>query len=270
MITTAVALLETDGALRRRASERFRYVIVDEFQDVDAAQVRLLDLLTVDHPGFRHLAVVGDPDQSIYSFRGTSPAFIEADWPFGGEVVHLRDNYRSVSQILDASIALRDEFAMAQHAIRESASEESVDPPGETKESDRSISLRGRSNVPPIHVRHEENAADEAAGIARLVRLLLRPSADGGPGYRPRDIAVILRSVRRSGRPCEEALHAAGVPHAVGVSPNKAGGRWRPTTRSVVARHRRTRGGSHDKTVASSLTRSFYIKAVDRPGRSAP
>ncbi|HEV3310850.1 MAG TPA: ATP-dependent DNA helicase [Chloroflexota bacterium] len=222
VIATAVALLENDDSLCRRVSARFRYVIVDEFQDVDAAQVRLLDLLTVDHSGFRHLAVVGALDQSIYSFRGTSPAFIEGDWPFAGEIVHLRDNYRSVSQILDASIALRDEFAADSRTIGESALNDAEGHQDQTKDSYRPLSVRGRSNTPPIHIRHEENAADEASGIARLVRLLLRPSENGGSGYRPRDIAIILRSVRRSGRPVEEALHAAGVPHAVGVSPNFA------------------------------------------------
>src|SRR5438067_178444 len=69
LITGAVALLETDAALRESLRQRFRYILVDEFQDTNIAQLRLLELLAGDA---RNIFAVGDNDQAIYRFRGAS------------------------------------------------------------------------------------------------------------------------------------------------------------------------------------------------------
>lgn len=107
LITGAVALLETDAALRESLRQRFRYILVDEFQDTNIAQLRLLELLTGES---RNIFVVGDNDQAIYRFRGASFAsfqlFLEkfAGWKPGNDSgrfrVSLTENYRSTPTIL--------------------------------------------------------------------------------------------------------------------------------------------------------------------------
>jgi len=107
LISEAVKLLEGDAALRERMQKRFRHVLVDEFQDTNIAQLRLLELLTA-WP--RNIVAVGDNDQAIYRFRGASfgsfKLFLErfAGWKQGQDStkfrVLLKENYRSTPNIL--------------------------------------------------------------------------------------------------------------------------------------------------------------------------
>jgi DNA helicase-2/ATP-dependent DNA helicase PcrA len=107
LITGAVALLETNTALRESLRQRFRYILVDEFQDTNIAQLRLLELLAGDS---RNIFAVGDNDQAIYRFRGASFASFQlflqkfAAWKAGGDSgkhrVSLTENYRSTPNIL--------------------------------------------------------------------------------------------------------------------------------------------------------------------------
>jgi DNA helicase-2/ATP-dependent DNA helicase PcrA len=107
LITGAVALLETDAALRESLRQRFRYILVDEFQDTNIAQLRLLELLAGDT---RNIFAVGDNDQAIYRFRGASfgsfQLFLQkfTGWKTGGDSggfrVSLTENYRSTPNIL--------------------------------------------------------------------------------------------------------------------------------------------------------------------------
>jgi DNA helicase-2/ATP-dependent DNA helicase PcrA len=107
LITGAVALLEADAALRESLRQRFRYILVDEFQDTNIAQLRLLELLAGES---RNIFAVGDNDQAIYRFRGASFAsfqlFLEkfAGWKPGNDSgsfrVSLTENYRSTPTIL--------------------------------------------------------------------------------------------------------------------------------------------------------------------------
>ncbi len=71
LITGAVELLETDAKLRRALQEKYRYILVDEFQDTNIAQLRLLELLAGDK---KNIIAVGDNDQAIYRFRGALSA----------------------------------------------------------------------------------------------------------------------------------------------------------------------------------------------------
>ncbi|HEY9347357.1 MAG TPA: ATP-dependent helicase, partial [Inquilinus sp.] len=98
----AIAALEGDTGLVALCRDRFRHVSVDEFQDVDDSQVRLLSLLA---PSGGNLCVIGDPDQAIYGFRGADASCFDRfhrDHP-GAAVIRLRRNYRSTGTIVTAA-----------------------------------------------------------------------------------------------------------------------------------------------------------------------
>ena len=100
-----VNVLELFPEVRARYSASFRHVLVDEYQDTNAAQYKLLQLIAGDH---RNLAVVGDDAQSVYSFRGADIRNIldfQDDFP-DAHVIKLEQNYRSTQTILDASNAV--------------------------------------------------------------------------------------------------------------------------------------------------------------------
>jgi len=107
LITGAVELLERDATLRATLQNRYRYILVDEFQDTNIAQLRLLELLANDR---KNIFAVGDNDQAIYRFRGASfgsfKLFLErfAGWREGDDStpfrVTLTENYRSTPNIL--------------------------------------------------------------------------------------------------------------------------------------------------------------------------
>ena len=107
LITGAVELLERDAALRATLQNRYRYILVDEFQDTNIAQLRLLELLVNES---KNIFAVGDNDQAIYRFRGASfgsfKLFLErfAGWREGEDStpfrVTLTENYRSTPNIL--------------------------------------------------------------------------------------------------------------------------------------------------------------------------
>jgi DNA helicase-2/ATP-dependent DNA helicase PcrA len=107
LIAEAVTLLKSDCKKRRQLQERFKHILVDEFQDTNIAQLELLHLLSADR---RNIVVVGDNDQAIYRFRGASfgsfKLFLQrfANWQEGQDSspfrVALMDNYRSTPNIL--------------------------------------------------------------------------------------------------------------------------------------------------------------------------
>jgi DNA helicase-2/ATP-dependent DNA helicase PcrA len=102
LIMKLVELLSTDEEALAKWRDRFRHVLVDEYQDTNRAQYVLVNLLAQEH---RNVAVVGDDDQSIYKFRGADIRNIldfRKDYP-DAHVVHLEQNYRSSQAILDAA-----------------------------------------------------------------------------------------------------------------------------------------------------------------------
>src|SRR5262249_2938775 len=97
--------LQQDEELRQELDSRFKYVLVDEYQDTNAAQYAIVRRLSIDHP---NVCVVGDPDQSIYKWRGSDIRNIldfERDFPTA-RVITLDRNYRSTRSILAAADAL--------------------------------------------------------------------------------------------------------------------------------------------------------------------
>jgi len=105
LIGFTIRLLETVPDVRRGYQDRFRYIMIDEYQDTNHAQYRLIQLLTSEE---KNLCVVGDDDQSIYAFRGADVGNIlsfERDFP-ETKIVILNQNYRSTNTILSAASAM--------------------------------------------------------------------------------------------------------------------------------------------------------------------
>jgi DNA helicase-2/ATP-dependent DNA helicase PcrA len=105
MLMLTVEILERFPEARKRWQKAFRYVLVDEYQDTNHAQYRLLQLLAEEH---QNVCAVGDPDQSIYAFRGADIRNIlefERDFP-DTCVIALEQNYRSTNAILEAANAV--------------------------------------------------------------------------------------------------------------------------------------------------------------------
>ena len=105
LMTRTLALLREHPLVLQRLQERFRYILVDEFQDTNYAQFQIVKLLTASH---RNVTVVGDDDQSIFKFRGASISNIlsfRREFP-EAETVVLVENYRSTPSVLGAAYRL--------------------------------------------------------------------------------------------------------------------------------------------------------------------
>jgi DNA helicase-2/ATP-dependent DNA helicase PcrA len=105
LLLEAVRLLKASGEVRERYQRRYQYVLVDEYQDTNRPQYELMKLLAGEH---RNICVVGDEDQSIYSWRGADIRNIlefEQDFP-NARIVRLEQNYRSTQIILEAAGAV--------------------------------------------------------------------------------------------------------------------------------------------------------------------
>ncbi len=103
LLLQTVQLFEREPAILQRYQARFRWLAVDEYQDINLAQYRLLRLLT---PLTTNLCAIGDPDQAIYGFRGANREYFlqfQADFP-DAKRLHLSRNYRSTQTILDAAM----------------------------------------------------------------------------------------------------------------------------------------------------------------------
>jgi len=205
LISGAIELLQSNPALREAMRAKFRYVLVDEFQDVDPAQFELLRLIAPPEANPR-LVVVGDPDQSIYGFRGTVPRLLSHDFTavYGSATLQLEECRRCSQQALDAGERL---LAATQ--------------PARATRSLRAVAERG---VPAIVVSREGDPVDEAVFCAREIKRL----RSEWPEVRLADFAIVLRSTTAFGGPFEEALRALGLPCEVRG--------WGATARNEVVR----------------------------------
>jgi superfamily I DNA/RNA helicase len=103
LIFKIVRRLESDDNTRKKIQNRFQYILIDEYQDLNHGQYRIVRALS---PPGKNLFVIGDPNQSVYGFRGSEVRYFEQflkDYP-DAEVIHLKQNYRSTQTILDAAI----------------------------------------------------------------------------------------------------------------------------------------------------------------------
>jgi len=178
-------LLDADPELRARWSQRFRHLLVDEFQDTNPAQYRLLRLLAGER---NNVCVVGDDDQAIYRWRGADVSNIldfDKDFP-GTRIVKLEQNYRSTANVLEAA-----------HAVISRA----------TRRREKKLwTTRGAGAPLSLLVAQDEH--EEAQRIAAAVE------AERHRGTRGDEIAVLYR-VNAQSRPVEAALRAARVPYVI-------------------------------------------------------
>lgn len=116
LILQTVQLFEREPMILQRYQARFRWLSVDEYQDMNVAQYRLLRLLT---PPTTNLCAIGDPDQAIYGFRGAKREYFQqfqADFPTA-QLLQLRQNYRSTQTILDAAMQVINESSDREAAL---------------------------------------------------------------------------------------------------------------------------------------------------------
>ncbi|MGZ6299003.1 MAG: ATP-dependent helicase, partial [Candidatus Limnocylindria bacterium] len=192
LISNAIELLQSRGPLRELMRAKFKLVLVDEFQDVDPAQFELLRLIAPPEARPK-IVVVGDPDQSIYGFRGTVPRLLSHDFvaAYGAATVHLEDCRRCSQQVLDAGERLLSATQPGRASRRLRAMEEHTDP--------------------TVVVARESDPVDEAFFVAREIKRLQAET----PRLRCSDFAIVLRSTTALGAPFEEALRALGLPYEV-------------------------------------------------------
>jgi len=186
LVGRMVQLLEQDAEVRERYRDRFQYLLVDEYQDTNHAQYRLIKALAGREP--HNLAVVGDDDQSIYAFRGADIRNIldfERDFP-EVQTIRLECNYRSTKNILELAGAL----------VRNN-----------TQRKDKTLWTEAPAGDPVYMV----VAGDEEGEARKVVDEIGRQMR---AGRRPGDIAIFYRT-HASSRPIEQALGAARIPHVV-------------------------------------------------------
>jgi DNA helicase-2/ATP-dependent DNA helicase PcrA len=185
MLYLTVDVLERFPEARERWRKAFRYILVDEYQDTNHAQYRLLQLLASEHG---NVCAVGDPDQSIYAFRGADIRNIldfERDFP-GTRTVALEQNYRSTNSILRAANAV-------------------IDNNRERKPKNLFSELGEGEPVEAIEVEDEHaEARFVAARVAALVE----------EGYSGSEIAVFYRMNAQS-RVLEDVLVRQGIAYQV-------------------------------------------------------
>jgi DNA helicase-2/ATP-dependent DNA helicase PcrA len=184
LLFECVRVLEGVKEVRERYAEQFLHVLVDEYQDTNHAQYRMVKAFGSLH---QNVCVVGDDDQSIYAWRGADLRNIldfERDFP-GAHVVRLEQNYRSTGSILDVANAV-----ISCNVARKPKRLHTEREPGE-----------------PILVTRTANERREASWVVNQVRAL-----EGLYGYG--DCAVLYRTNAQS-RAFEESLRRAGLPYRI-------------------------------------------------------
>ena len=184
LLLKTLLLLEQFPKVLQAYQRRFRYIMVDEYQDTNSVQYRLLQLLAKEH---KNLCVVGDEDQSIYSWRGADISNIlnfEFDYP-QAMVVKLEENYRSTQTIVDA----------ASHVIAKN----------EQRKGKKLFSNKEAGDK--IEIREEEDDREEARFVVRRIQNLAKQ-------HSYKDMAVFYRNNSQS-RVLEEQLRLQQIPYKI-------------------------------------------------------
>ncbi len=209
-IVYALRLFRTRPYVLAHYQRRFRYIVVDEFQDTNHAQFELVRLLAAGH---RNVTVVGDDDQAIFRFRGASMRNVlgfDRAYPDARRVV-LTDNYRSGQRLLDAAYRLiryndPDRLEVARQIDK------------------RLVSRQGDGPV-PVHL-HFETMTQEADAVAEKIAELVA-SAE----FRYGDIAILVRS-NNEADPFLRSLNMRGIPWTFSGNQGLYG---RPEVRLLIA-----------------------------------
>jgi DNA helicase-2/ATP-dependent DNA helicase PcrA len=186
LLLHVVVLLQEHADIRQELDDRFRYILVDEYQDTNLAQYAIVRSLSTDYP---NLAVTGDPDQSIYGWRGASLRNIlefEHDYP-NVRIVRLEENYRSTKRIL----------RVAEQLIEHN----------QLRKSKALFTANGEGR--PVRFVHYANQQEEAEGIAARIADEVRWGR-----RRPREFAILYR-VNALSRALEEALRLHGLRYQI-------------------------------------------------------
>ena len=184
LLFNAVYLLQENADLSQKYRDRFRYLMVDEYQDTNHIQYLLLKYLLDEH---KNLCVVGDEDQSIYGWRGADIRNIlefEKDYP-GARIIKLEQNYRSTQIILDAASAV-----IKNNEMRKGKALWTSDQGGEK-----------------INLLKVDSAEDEAVAIVDLI-----VAEQNKTGLK--EMVVLYRTNAQS-RPFEEQLRRRGLPYQI-------------------------------------------------------
>jgi DNA helicase-2/ATP-dependent DNA helicase PcrA len=185
LLMLTVQVLESFPEARERWQKAFRYILVDEYQDTNHAQYRLLQLLSEKH---RNVCAVGDPDQSVYGFRGADIRnILEFERDFGEtKTIALEQNYRSTNTILESANAV-----ISNNRERKPKNLWSELGEGE-----------------PVRVLEVEDEHAEARFVAAEIALLVEE------GYNGSEIAIFYRTNAQS-RVLEDVLVRQGVGYQV-------------------------------------------------------
>jgi DNA helicase-2/ATP-dependent DNA helicase PcrA len=186
LIAKAVQMFENNAELRQKWQQQFKYIMIDEYQDTNAAQYKLIKLLVNKD---NNLAVVGDDWQSIYSWRGADFRNIlnfERDYP-NCTIIKLEQNYRSTKAILDAA-----------HTIITK----------NQQRSDKKLWTEAGDGM-PVQVLQAGNERVESETIIRRIR-----NAVDGNARNYRDFAVLYRTNAQS-RSVEEAFIHYNIPYRI-------------------------------------------------------
>jgi len=188
-VIMAIEILSKRSNLLKKIQQQYKFILVDEFQDTNRAQSKLLQLLTGVGA---NLMVVGDDDQSIYGFRGAAISNIlefRRDYPTAEQVV-LTHNYRSTQSLLDASYKLIQ-----------------FNNPNRLEELNQiNKQLVAQIDGPPPVVRGFSNDEQEADWLANDIKQHI------SVGQKPEDIAILLRKHRQSSLICR-ALERNEIPY---------------------------------------------------------
>ncbi len=185
LIKFSLYIFSTNESIKRKWQERLEYIMVDEFQDIDAIQYELMTVLCGYH---KNLFIVGDPDQTIYTWRGANVKYLlEFDRQFPGtRTIMMMQNYRSTPQILEAvnSLIARNKYRIQKNLIP-------TLPDGER-----------------VLCHHAQSANAEASWLAETIQAL----HEKGTPYR--DMTVLYRAHYIT-RPIEEAFLREKIPYAI-------------------------------------------------------
>lgn len=208
LIIDCLTVLRAQPAYLKNVQARWQSVLVDEFQDVDAEQAELIDLLTAAH---NNLCVIGDPDQSIYGFRGATRDVLlhfSERYP-AAQTYFLQDNYRSQANIIDAATAL-----IQHNQLRFSQITQATKPAGSQIQHTLAPTAIHEAQAVLDRIQQAVGASDHLA-IDR-VGDVAAAHATRATNYSFSDIAIIYR-LNAVGDQIERVIAESGLPyHRIG------------------------------------------------------